>query len=214
MSRALRLARVAARHLPGASLALAVLSVAVFAVADAGRILDLDRGALARGEVWRLLTGHLTHWSFDHLAWDVLAFAVLGAACEIVDRRRFLLCLAVASVTISLGLVWLLPGIETYRGLSGVDASLLVLLTVSLARPGADGAPWIRIAGFGALGAFVAKVAFEVVTGRAVFVAAAGDVVTVPLAHVLGAAVGLALGLSGARGRDPALMMPVRPRRA
>ena len=44
--------------------------------------LILDRTAVGQGEVWRLLTGHLLHYTPRHLGWDLLAFLLLGGWCE------------------------------------------------------------------------------------------------------------------------------------
>ncbi len=185
---------------PVCSLSLALLSVAASLSPDAAALLELDRAAAARGEVWRVVSGHWTHWSLAHLVWDVIPFAALAVMCEVLDRRRFGLCLVVSSVLISLSVISLQPEIDVYRGLSGLDSALLVLLAVSLIRaPGPAGWP-IRIAALAMLAAFVGKIAFELLTGRALFVPdAAAGVVTVSLAHVVGAAVGLVLALTGSQ---------------
>jgi rhomboid family GlyGly-CTERM serine protease len=196
-------------------LSLALLSVAVSLSPDAVALLELDRAAVARGEVWRVVSGHWTHWSLAHLVWDVIPFAALGAMCEVLDRRRFGLGLVISSVLISLSVISLQPEIDVYRGLSGLDSALLVLLAVSLIRaPGPAGWP-IRIAALAVLAAFVGKIAFELLTGRALFVPdTAAGVVTVPLAHVVGAIVGLALALTGGqRGPSGVLSGARRSRR-
>jgi membrane associated rhomboid family serine protease len=63
---------------PVASLFFGTLAVAVYLSPAATAVLEYDRAAVAAGEIWRLLTGHLTHWSFDHLFWDVLGLAIPG----------------------------------------------------------------------------------------------------------------------------------------
>ena len=40
--------------------------------------LQYDRTAILQGEIWRLITGHWTHFPGDHLLWCVLVFAVMG----------------------------------------------------------------------------------------------------------------------------------------
>lgn len=47
----------------------------------------LDRDALAAGEVWRLWTGHLTHFSASHLVVDALVFTLLAAALRRAGER-------------------------------------------------------------------------------------------------------------------------------
>jgi len=38
-----------------------------------------DRMAIADGELWRLMTGHLVHADGSHALWDIAALALLGA---------------------------------------------------------------------------------------------------------------------------------------
>jgi rhomboid family GlyGly-CTERM serine protease len=166
-----------------------------------GGWLELDRAAVARGEVWRLLTGHWTHWTVDHLVWDSLGFVVLAVLCETrVSRGRLLLGVAGSALAVSAG-VWFLPEIEhiaRYRGLSGIDSALFVLLAVSLMRER-------PLAGL-ALAAFLGKSAWEVATGSTLFVQT-GSFVPVPLAHLVGGAWGLILGIAG---RPPTSMARLR----
>lgn len=153
--------------------------------------LQYERSAVATGEVWRLVTGHWVHWSTDHLLWDLLAFAGLGAFCELRSRWRFLACLALAAPVIGLGVHLFQPHLATYRGLSGLDSALYVLAAGSiLAEAWRLRQPWLLAAAGLALILFGAKTLFELASGGAVFMRAEGlDVVVVPLAHLLGAAV-------------------------
>jgi rhomboid family GlyGly-CTERM serine protease len=178
-----------------AALALGAGAVAAFLVPGAARWLEYDRAALAAGEVWRLLTGHLAHWSAAHLAWDVIAFVALGALCERLGRARFLACVGAAALAVSLAVWWAMPGLDRYRGLSGLDSALFVLLAVSLVR---DGDSRRLLAGAGGLAAFLVKLAWEGATGGALFVHDAG-LAPVPLAHLAGALVGLAAGVARPR---------------
>jgi rhomboid family GlyGly-CTERM serine protease len=185
---------------PALALGLGLLALLLARVPGAEAALVFDRGALAAGEWWRLLTGHLVHWSADHLVWDVGTFVALGAACELRSRRRFAACVLGSALAISFAVWGLLPELAQYGGLSGVDCALFALLGVELWREQrrADG----RIAAGLALalgGALALKVGFEWVTGGTVFVADLGaSIVPVPAAHVAGAAVGLAVPIVGA----------------
>jgi rhomboid family GlyGly-CTERM serine protease len=186
--------RAARTFLPLASLLLFLPALAPAAW------LELDREAVARGEVWRLLTGHWAHWTTDHFLWDSLAFLVLAALCETrISRGRLVATVLGATVAVSAG-VWLaLPEIVRYRGLSGIDSALFVLLAVSLRTP----------LGALALAAFLGKSAWEVWTGTPLFTAA-GSFVPVPLAHLIGAAWGLMVGVAG---RSPTSMAKIWMRR-
>ena len=92
-------------HLPLISLSIGLLAWIVSAAPVAEGLLQYDREALAAGETWRILTGHLTHWNAEHLLWDVMVFVALGAACERLARKNYVLCLALGAPVISLS-VW------------------------------------------------------------------------------------------------------------
>ncbi len=94
---------------------------------------ELDWGLLA-SEPWRLVTGHLVHWSTEHLVWDLAVFLGLGVACELRSRRRTALALALAVVGIGWGARLWTPGLDVYRGLSGLDAALFTLLAARCLR--------------------------------------------------------------------------------
>ena len=68
-------------------------------------LLEYDRAAILHGEVWRLVTGHFVHWSVGHLAWDLLAFAILSAVCM---RRRWLFAAVVLATAIVVSLFLLI----------------------------------------------------------------------------------------------------------
>ena len=187
---------VAARRTPCASLLLAAVAVAVFLWPALSARLQYDRAAIAAGDVWRLVSGHWTHYSLDHLFWDVVAFVALGVVCERRSRPRFLACLVTAALAIS-GAVWLLlPGMGIYRGLSGIDSALFTLLIADMweeHRQTGQGRSQV-LAAVG-LVAFLGKIAFELLTGRNVFVSGLdAGIVGVPLAHLVGAGCGLAVG--------------------
>ncbi len=184
------------KRLPYGTLAFAVLTVAIHFVPPLGNVLQFDRAAIAHGQVWRFLTAHLTHFGNDHLRWDLLVFVVLGAIAERISRRNFLITLSVSAAVIMLG-VWLAqPQFTIYRGLSGIDSALYGFVITDLLAAG-----WRERHGFSlvvgglALAGFSAKCAFELATGDTVFVETGGAFAPVPLAHLLGLAVGTAVGV-------------------
>jgi rhomboid family GlyGly-CTERM serine protease len=162
--------------------------------------LVFDRGALAAGQWWRLLTGHWVHWSAQHLVWDVGTFVALGAACEMRSRRRFAACTLGSALAISAAVFFLLPALSQYGGLSGIDCALFALLGAELWREQRHADARIAAGLAAALCVALAlKVGFEWLTGGTVFVADLGaSIVPVPAAHVAGAAVGLAVPFAAA----------------
>lgn len=140
---------------------------------------------------WTWLTSHLMHWSFEHLFWDVLAFAVLGLWIERHSRRALTGCLLASALAIGLALALGLCNVTSYRGLSGIDSALFAWIVVRELR--SEERLWRGAAAIG-LVAFLAKLVYEITTGQALFVSDwAGDVRPLPEVHLLGAAVGMIL---------------------
>jgi rhomboid family GlyGly-CTERM serine protease len=173
-----------------------VLSLLVLGVAawpGLTTLLELRDGATH--EPWRVLTGHLVHWDLEHLAWDLGAFAILAALLETRGHGPLLACTGLAALAISAASLVALPAGFHYRGLSGIDSALFALLLVQLLREACARQETARAMLLAALGlAFSAKVAYEVMTGQALF-ANSPAFTPVPLAHVVGAAVGAAVAL-------------------
>jgi len=151
------------------SIGIAALVIACFP--SAGNVLQFDRQAILAGEIWRLATGHLSHWGGDHIQWDLLMFVVLGSACEIRDPRRMYACLFAAAASVSVLVLGAFPEIAAYRGLSGVDTALFTLLAVGLLRDGRrQQCGYTVLVTGGLLLGFIAKTTFEAITGHAFFV--------------------------------------------
>jgi len=193
----LSFAEHAARRLPVASLLFIVLAAALYAMPGASACLQYDRTAILHGEVWRALTGHLVHWSGDQLLWDGLALGFLGWLCERESRASFLRCFVLSALLISLTLWFAAPWMTTYRGLSGVDSALFALVAVRLAREAVANQKWnqLTLVAIVAVG-FALKLAYEFASGATLFVDSTGGGMTpVPLAHVVGALLGVTCGL-------------------
>jgi rhomboid family GlyGly-CTERM serine protease len=117
--------------------------------------LRYDRNALAAGEWWRVVTGHLVHLSFEHAAVDVLALVLLWMLFgRDYSPRAWLLVLAGAAAAIDLGL-WVADStLIWYVGSSGVLHGVFAAGVVAhLKRGERDG--WL----LGAL--LVAKLTYE-----------------------------------------------------
>ena len=181
-------------RIPILTLAVAAVAVAIQLLpASVATALQFDRAALSLGEWWRIVTGHLTHFSANHLTWDVAVLVALGVACESDSRAHTALTLGVASVAISVAVWFWQPQFEAYRGLSGLDCALFGLFVASLFRQGGQAS---RIMGSIALLAVGAKCVFEIATGSTAFATGAGYAL-VPLAHLVGVASGFAAKWGG-----------------
>ena len=195
-------------RLPGVSLLLAGAAVCLQCSPAALEWLQYDRAAIAGGELWRIMTGHLIHASWNHLLWDAAALVVLGAICEREQRRSFVACLAASAIALSLCLWTTMPDLAIYRGLSGIDSAVFVFLAVVLLRQSlAAGQKWWSAGIVTVLCGFGLKVAFEYATGRTLFVDSGAAAMTpVPLVHLVGGMIGaIAAGF-------PALADIARPR--
>lgn len=197
--------RLASPFFPCLTVGLTLVTLFAFLHAGVAGLLQYDRPAIANGEVWRWLLGHLTHWSADQLFWDLATFFALGVACERRSCGRFAATIALSATAIPAALWWAQPDLELYRGLSGVDSALFALLVVTVVtdelRAGRRFLPAVA-ALFAA--AFALKVGIEAWTGETVFVAArSAGFSVVPLAHVVGAAVGGLAAVSRPRPRAP-----------
>jgi rhomboid family GlyGly-CTERM serine protease len=157
--------------------------------------LQFDRSAILQGEIWRTLTGHLTHWSVSHLFWDMLVFLVLAGIIERFSRRHFIICFAAGSLIISLLVFTMLPEMAYYRGLSGIDSGFFMLLLILLYRRNADEHNLLHKIPYLLLGLlFIGKTAFELSTAQTLFVQSSYLFIPVPLAHMGGAFVGGIIG--------------------
>ena len=114
--------RLAAWGLP-AALAAACLFVAL---SNAAPALRYER-ALLGAEPWRVLTGHLTHLGWTHLALNLAGLAAVWALLGALLRPAAWLAVFVAcALGVSGGLYLLDPGLAWYVGLSGVLHGMFV----------------------------------------------------------------------------------------
>jgi rhomboid family GlyGly-CTERM serine protease len=182
-------------HIPFVTLLLSAAAGAAWLIPGAASGLQYDRAALAAGQWWRIFTCHWTHFSLDHLLWDVAMFALLGALCERRSRAALLVCILLSAAMIpAMGWIFM-PRMQTYRGLSGIDSALFALLAFDLLlreiRTG--GRSGIVLAIGGLLVLFIAKIGVEIIYGRTTFVdSSAACMIPAPQAHLVGAVAGLA----------------------
>ncbi len=148
-------------------------------------------------EIAQILSCHFVHWNMEHFFWSVATFIVLGALCEKRSRFAFLACVLLAAAVIPVALASMVPEIQTYGGLSGLDCALFVMAAVCLIREKHKAKEWGGVAMCCLLIlAFFAKVTFEYATGTAFFVSDVSAFVPVPAAHVVGGAIGALVGAS------------------
>lgn len=187
---------------PWVTIVIAVACLSLWPMSGISSALEYQRDAIQGGAWWRIFTGHLVHFSGDHLFWSIAVFGVIGAMLERESRPRYLAVLLGSAAATSLAVLGLETDLQVYRGLSGIDSALFVALAAwRLTAPGVANRE--RSAGSGEraliilkLVGFVGKTAFETFAGKPVFVG--GEAIgfdPVPLAHLVGAIVGGLLAL-------------------
>ncbi|MDX2187567.1 MAG: rhombosortase [Opitutaceae bacterium] len=175
----------------------AVASVALWLQHWLTSVFEFSRAGISNGEVWRLVTGHLCHFSPSHLLWDVLLFIALGTWVERRSRRAWLAVVGIGALAVSLAVWWLAPELQRYRGLSGLDSALFAWIAFDLTRFGWKARRWSATGlGGGALIGLLGKSCYEGVTGSLLFVDPGQQFVPVPLAHGVGALVGIGVCLA------------------
>lgn len=150
--------------------------------------LAFERDAIHDGQVWRLLTGHLTHAGWRHLALNLLgAVLLVGLFRHSLSPWRWLVALLLMALATSAGL-WLgQPRLQCYVGLSGVLHGVLV---VGLGREVVHGERFPRLVAL----LLAAKLAVECTHGPLTPAALIG-VPVIPVAHLYGALGGLLAAL-------------------
>jgi rhomboid family GlyGly-CTERM serine protease len=199
------------------TLAIAVLAFVATAAAQlspALRDMLVADPRIASGELWRLVTGPLVHATWGHLVRDVSLVAIAGISYEAPLRSQRALLFAAglvlpgAAVLIATDAAW-------YCGLSGLSHALLAAaLVFELIRR----AGWARVFVLVLCAIAIVKPIYELVTGAPAFPMSLGDGVRqVPLAHVVGVAIGSLCAVavshhdaSERRARSPIM----RPKRA
>ncbi|MGC9457926.1 MAG: rhombosortase [Halothiobacillaceae bacterium] len=114
-----------------ASVAILALLVAFM---DWATWMRYDRGdILANWQLWRLLTAHLAHVGWVHLAANLAGLLVWTALAGSMETARSLVVgLVVTALAVTLGLLVLNPGVGWYVGLSGVLHGLFAMTAMRL----------------------------------------------------------------------------------
>ncbi len=139
-------------------------------------------------EPWRLWTGHLAHFGWEHLFANTMALAVPFVLVAPRDRRRLLGTALLLAPLLSLAL---LPGLGTgqYRGASGLACALWALVGLRLTlRRESQGV------GLLLLGGLLLKLGAEAALGSSLLLRPEGWQV-LPAAHLWGTLLGLAFAL-------------------
>ncbi len=120
-------------RLPRFTLLMAFTAIGLFlGFGSAPELLVYDREAVIHGELWRLLTGHLVHSDGEHALWDILALVLIGTLQERRGLPRIVKATGAGFITVNAWLMWGIPELTYYCGLSGVLHTLLAVLLIEL----------------------------------------------------------------------------------
>jgi len=201
------------RHIPYVSLLITAAALAIHLYLPLRLQLLYTRTDLANQEIWRILTCHAVHLNGDHFLWSTLTFGVLGSICEIMDRKKFILSIGISAVLIPVMIWFGRPDLKIYGGLSGLDCSLYALLAVLFIKREWHRRNWLWITLYAVLlGLLLGKILYEATTGLTIFVNnTQTDMVPVPLSHLVGGLVGIAVGTSmvGRKSRRRSVLIPI-----
>jgi rhomboid family GlyGly-CTERM serine protease len=95
---------------------------AVLGLGDSvNQLLRYDRGAIAAGGWWRLLTAHIVHLDLHHLILNELGLVLMWSLfADDYDAVEWCAIVLAGALAISSGLWWLSPRVSWYVGASGV----------------------------------------------------------------------------------------------
>jgi len=173
------------RHnFPILTLMLVVGSLLLFLLPDTANLLIYDRERIFSGEVWRLATGALVHFSWPHVVYNAVILLIAGSLLERDARLVFVALVLITSIASGLYFLFFLPDMTNYAGLSAINSALVIYLCLMNIRDTSISAwLWIMI-----LILFIAKVTYEIVMQQAFFVSfTQGAIQVVPSAHIIGA---------------------------
>jgi rhomboid family GlyGly-CTERM serine protease len=155
---------------------------AVLGLGDSvSQLLRYDRGAIAAGGWWRLLTAHIVHLDLHHLILNELGLVLVWSLfAQDYDAVEWCVIVLAGALAISCGLWWLSPRVSWYVGASGVLHAVMAAGTAKhLAQHAWD--RWLLTLGL------CVKLAWEHWGGSA------APLIVVD-AHLYGAACGFAVG--------------------
>lgn len=171
-------------QLPTYTLFVLVMSTLAYVLPDVASLLVFDRSAIFSGEVWRIVTGSLVHFTSTHFVYDVLAFAAAGF---IIEYRRYPgsgILYVVMALSIGVSLMVLEPEMHYYGGLSGLACGSVAYLALYGLREKS----YVRLFSAAMLVFLALKISFELYTGQSVMGDNGQEVfVIMPISHLVGA---------------------------
>jgi len=114
--------------IPFRTLGLVLLLLGFYFLVPDRQVFYFAADDIARGEIWRLVTGHLVHADLQHLGWNCLGLLVLGALLEQYSKTAWWAALFSGIASVSILLLSPVSHLDYYCGLSGVLNTLLLVV--------------------------------------------------------------------------------------
>lgn len=165
-------------------------SLLSFLLPAANSYLLYDRNLVLSGQVWRLVTGVMVHFSWSHLVYNTLIMMLAGWMVEQNSRFIFIWLVLLTAILSSLYFLMFMPGMKQFGGLSGIASATVGYLCMANIRARSRGRwLWVII-----LVLLVAKVTFEIYSQQPVFATyTSDDIRVVPETHIIGLLVAMVL---------------------
>lgn len=118
---------MSSQRVPSTTLALLLTAAGLHILVPFEPLLYFSAADIARGELWRLVTGHLVHADLEHLFWNALGLAILALLIERRSARLLWITFGAGVVSVDVLLLSPFSQLDYYCGLSGVLNALLVV---------------------------------------------------------------------------------------
>lgn len=183
---------------PVSTFIVVVASVATSLSQDLSSLLVLEREAVLNGQLWRLFSAHLVHFTPTHLATDLLVFAIAGWIIECKGLGYYWTLYLVTALMISLSLLLIYPSMSSYGGLSGIASGTLYYCALYGIRE----AGYRRVISGVLIAVLPVKAIADIYTVVAILDASGQQAfVPMPLSHIVGILTALVFHLAISRKR-------------
>ncbi len=126
------------KRLPILTLSIVLISMVSFFSSEIASVLIFDRQAILRGEIWRLFSSHLVHFTRTHLVYNLFAFGIAGWIVERKSSSLLLFLYICMAPVMGMALLVFKPGMLFYGGLSGIACGLIYYIALLKMKE----APW------------------------------------------------------------------------
>ncbi len=164
------------------------LSIVSYALPEVSSAFIYDRTTILKGEIWRLLSSPLVHFTNIHLFYNLSGFGIAGWIIEHKNYRHFGLLCVLMAFFINLSLMIMKPNMIYYGGLSGLVYGSICYLALWGLR---DSQPW-RFISLVILLVIPIKIILEIYLNKFILPYSRQQIFTpIPLSHIVGCLVAL-----------------------